>query len=128
MPNEDVDEDYRAIGRTLVASDGTPLGFGAVYFAKNAVGEDVAVVVFYGGPNQYFLRKYLPMILRGMTEFAQILRHMGVTHAYAVCDQRVPGSEKFVRWLGGELVPEAEDPNGPIYKLNFEKFKLTPCC
>jgi hypothetical protein len=124
MPDEAADISFRAMGRTLIASDGTPLGFSAVYFKENGKGEAVAIVVFYGGPNQYFMRKYLPMILRGMTECVHILKRIGVTHVYAVCDRRVPDAEKFVRWMGGEILPDAEDPNGPVAILHLDKYRL----
>ena len=119
MPNEAADIGDRAMGRTVISADGTPLGFAATYFKPNGKGDAVAIVVFYGGPNQYFMKKYLPMALRGMKECVEILMHMGITHAYAVCDRQVPDAERFIKWAGGELVPEAQDPNGQVFKLVF---------
>lgn len=125
MPEDDANEmSFRALGRTLVAADGTPLGFCAIYFKENDKGEAVAIIVFYGGPNQYFMRKYLPMALRGMSECVQQLRDMGVSHAYAVCDERVPDADRFIQWAGGEKVENAEDPNGDVYVIYFDRMKL----
>lgn len=114
----------RAMGRTLIADDGTPLGFGGVYFDENTKGDVVIVAFFYGGPNQYFAHKYITMVLRGMIDSIRTMQEMGITQIYCVADRRIPGSEKFVEWLGAELVPDGEDPNGAIYLIKFDKIKL----
>lgn len=114
----------KALGRTLIADDGTPLGFCGVHFQENGEGQSVGIIFFYGGPNGYFMKKYLSLALRGMRECAEILKNMGVTHAYCVADCRIPRADYFIKWMGGELVPEAEDPNGDVYVLRFDEMKL----
>lgn len=123
-PNEANPISGRALGRTLVADDGTPLGFGGAYFDENGKGEAVVVAFFYGGPNQYFAHKYITMVLRGIIDSVRVLLSMGITQIYCVADRSIPDSEKFVQWLGAERMPDAEDPNGAIYRLNLEKLKL----
>lgn len=114
----------RALGRTLISSEGTPLGFGGVYFDENAKGEAVAIVFFYGGPNQYFAQKYLVMVIRGITESAKILKDMGFKTLYAVADKKIPASVKFIEWAGGERVEEECDAHGPIYAISMDKIKF----
>ena len=122
-PDRDTFKD-RALGRTLLAADGTPLGFSGVYFDENGKGEAVAIVFFYGGPNQYFMKKYLTLALRGMSETVRQLVEMGIENAYCVADLRVPGAVKFVEWVGGELIDGVTNPNGPVYRLPFKKLKI----
>ena len=113
----------RAIGRTLISASGTPLGFGGVYFDENGDGMCVAIAFFYGGPNGYFMRKYLPLALRAFRETCQVLVGMGIETVYAVADCRVPEADKFIEWMNGRLV-DATDPHGPIYAIDLAKSPL----
>ncbi len=106
----------RALGRTLVAPDQKPLGFCGVYFDENGAGQAVVIAFFYGGPNGYFMRKYLPLVMRGMTEVIEILIGMGIETIYAVADSRVPEADRFLMWLGGSPIGE-DDPSGPLYAI-----------
>jgi hypothetical protein len=114
------------MGRTLVCCEGTPLGFGGIYLDENGKGEAVAIVYFYGGPQQIFARKYLVMVMRGVAQTAQVLKDMGFQYLYAVADQDVPDSDKFIEWAGGVRIEET-DPHGPIYQIPVDtllaKFK-----
>lgn len=117
------------MGRTLVTDEGVPLGFGGVYLDENGKGEAVAIVFFYGGPNQYFARKYLTMVMRGVAQSAQILKDMGFKYLYAIADENIPDSDKFIEWAGGVRIEET-DPHGPIYQIEVDgilaKFKMEP--
>lgn len=117
---EAADLSGRALGRTLISPDQTPLGFGGAYFDKNAAGQTVAIGFFYGGPNGYFVRKYLPSVMRAMRDCAEILVGMGAKHVYAVADRRVPEACKFIEWMGGKRI-EADDPHGPVYEIPLDK-------
>ncbi len=114
------------MGRTLIAGDGTPLGFGGVYLDENGKGEAVAIAFFFGGPNQYFARKYLVMVMRGIAQCAQIFKDMEFQFLYAVADVNVPDADKFIEWIGGVRIEEA-DAHGSIYQIPInsllEKFK-----
>ncbi len=114
------------MGNTLITVDGTPLGFGGVYLDENGKGEAVAIVFFYGGPNQYFARKYLTMVMRGVAKSAKVLKDMGFKVLYAIADRDVPDADKFIEWVGGVVVEET-DPHGPTYAIEVDtilaKFK-----
>lgn len=105
-------------------SDGWPLGFGGVFFQKNEQGDDIAVLFFYGGPNQVFVKKYIKLALRGMQMVFQKLLDMGVLHVYAVADKRVPRSETLARWLGGTPVGVSQD-EGELYVIPLADTPLT---
>lgn len=113
----------RAMGHTLLSARGTPLGFGGVYFDENGEGECVVIVFFYGGPNGYFMRKYLPMIMRKFRDTCQTLLDMGITRIYAIADCRVPESVKFIDWMGGKLL-DADDPAGPVYGIDVAEIPM----
>ena len=123
-PEEAASLSGRALGKTLIGADGTPLGFGGVYFDENGDGQCVAMAFFYGGPNGYFVRKYLPLVMRCFRDTAKTLIEMGVGIVYAIADKKIPDACRLIAWMGGELVPDAHDPSGDIYLVRLEKMTL----
>lgn len=107
-----------------MSASGNPLGFGGAYFEENERGETIVIVFFYGGPNGYFAKKYLPLVIRTIYESAKALTEMSVETVYAVCDRRVEGAEKFIRWAGGQRVDGADDPHGPIYAIKLSDLRV----
>lgn len=114
----------RAIGLTLISDDGHPLGFGGVYFDKNAHNQDVAIAFFYGGPNQIFARKYLKQALIGMQRVFRRLMELGVNHVYACVDKRIDRSDTLARWLGGQPTGASQD-EGEVYAFELSRTPLT---
>lgn len=112
----------RAIGKTLLSAKGTPLGFGGVYFDENGEGQCVVIAFFYGGPNGYFMRKYLPLALRGFRDTCLILREMGIERVYAVADSNIPEADKFIKWMNGVQVGEEE--NGPVFAVPLAQMPI----
>jgi hypothetical protein len=108
----------RAMGNTLVSASGRPLGFGGVYFDENGAGECVVIAFFYGGPNGYFMRRYLPLIMRNFRDIIDRLRGMGIERVYAIADTKIPEADRFIHWMNGKLV-DADDPAGPVYEINL---------
>lgn len=113
----------KAIGKTLLSASGKPLGFGGVYFDENGEGQCVVIAFFYGGPNGYFVRKYLPLVMRGFRDTAEVLIDMGIETVYAVADQSIPNADQFIHWIGGELL-DANDPSGPVYGIPLKKMPV----
>lgn len=113
----------KAIGKTLISASGKPLGFGGVYFDENGDGQCVVIAFFYGGPNGYFMRKYLPLALRGFQETVEVLIDIGIKTVYAIADRGVPDADKFIRWMKGRLL-DANDPNGEVYAIDLAEIPL----
>jgi hypothetical protein len=121
-PEEAASLSGRAVGKTLISASGKPLGFGGVYFDENGEGQCVVIAYFYGGPNNFFMRKYLPLALRGFRDTCQILIGMGIEKVYAIADSNIPEADKFIKWMNGVQVGEEE--NGPIYVLPLAKLPI----
>jgi hypothetical protein len=113
-----------AIGRTLITDGGFVLGFGGVFFQKNEHGDAVAVLFFYGGPNQVFVRKYIKLALKGMQSLFFKLIELGVFHVYTVADRRIDKSVSLVRWLGGTPTGH-EQEEGEVYVIPLADTPLT---
>lgn len=76
------------------------------------------IAFFYGGPNNVFMRKYMPLIMRGFRDVCKLLIEMGIATIYAISDRKIPKADKFIEWLGGRLL-DADAGGGPVYAIEL---------
>jgi len=67
----------------------------------------------------------MSLAFRAFAESVEIIYGMGIGTIYAAADRKVEGSERFIRWCGGELaVIDNQDPDNPIYLIKLENSPL----